>query len=1179
MSDADTPVPEAAAAAPPQPQSPRRRWLLWLLLAPLLLVLALPLLVYGLLASEAGTSWLLRQASSHAPTAGVQFTYAHSRGTLLGRLELDDVALSVAGSEVDVGSLQLQWRPRDLWQRLLHVESLSLSGVRVRPPPTSASASGPPELPDVVLPIALRVDRFAVDDLQVTQSDGVLVLQHLALSAALDNDGLRIADLVLLADGARVAGEATLATRTPHALEATLDALLPAHLTGDEVGEVSLRARVAGVALRPELAVDVVAPTPLQLRGDVALDAMPLRFALDARWPRLQWPLRGTSQVVTDEGSLRIDGTADDYRAVLRTALEASADGLPAMTIALDAHGNQQGMTLAPLRVSIAEGTLQADGRIDWQGGVRWQLQLMADALDPAQFSADWPGELAARINVDGALDAAGAPSVEATIDDLSGTLRGYPVAARGALGWRSAVLSVTQLELASGSNRLHVDGRLAERLDFTFDIDAPDLAGVYPGLAGRLQGRGRLGGSVERPLVSAELEGGELAFAGVRAATLALNVDWRGDDGTGELQMTDVRQGDMRATAVTASLDGRVDAHRLRLAADAPDLRVALAASGGLDDGLTTWRGTLQDLDVRTSELGEWRLRQPAALRLAASEAAAEQLCLAQAATTLCARGVWSQAKGLDVAAGLDAFDLATLSRFLPGEAEIDGRLAASVAINGPPQRPSARFELRPSDGVIRVREGLEPFEIAYGDARLQGQFADDRGAAELSFALGENGRADGRVTLAAADKGDRRLGGRVTANFPDLALVAGFVPALQAVKGRLALALDLGGTLAQPSVVGDVRVSDASANVPAAGIELREFGLHVRGDGLAPLQVDGSVLSGDGRLTLSGTVDPAADGGPGVDLRIRGNDFQAVRLPEASAWVSPDLRLSGAGNYLLSGKLLIPRAKIELKELPKGTVAVSGDEVIVGEDGVVEARTTTGSVSAKVRVELGDAVTFKGFGLSTRLAGSVDAASGPRGTVVDGKIELKDARYEAYGQDLTVERGRLLFAGPPADPDVDLRAVRESRDGTVKAYLALSGPLSKPRPRVYTEPTLPEAQAVAYLLTGRGLDDVGQGEGVDVVGAALSLGLSRSEPLLQNLGDRLGLDDVKIESGNNGLSDSSLLLGKYLNPDLYLGYSQSLFSPEGAVLLRLKLNRRLELESRSGTEQSVDLFYKIER
>ena len=175
-------------------------------------------------------------------------------------------------------------------------------------------------------------------------------------------------------------------------------------------------------------------------------------------------------------------------------------------------------------------------------------------------------------------------------------------------------------------------------------------------------------------------------------------------------------------------------------------------------------------------------------------------------------------------------------------------------------------------------------------------------------------------------------------------------------------------------------------------------------------------------------------------------------------------------------------------------------------------------------------------------------------------------------------MRRGRLLFAGPPGNPDVDLRAVRESRDGLVKAYLAMSGPLAKPRPRVYTEPALPEAEAVAYLLTGRGLDDAGAGEGVDIAGAALSLGLSRSEPLLQDLSDRLGLDDLRIEGGDNGLADSSVLLGKYLNPDLYLGYTQGLFNPEGAVLLRLRLHERLELESRSGNEQSVDLFYKIE-
>ena len=71
----------------------------------------------------------------------------------------------------------------------------------------------------------------------------------------------------------------------------------------------------------------------------------------------------------------------------------------------------------------------------------------------------------------------------------------------------------------------------------------------------------------------------------------------------------------------------------------------------------------------------------------------------------------------------------------------------------------------------------------------------------------------------------------------------------------------------------------------------------------------------------------------------------------------------------------------------------------------------------------------------------------------------------------------------------------------------------------------------------------------------------------------------ELRFEAGAEGVAGSSLILGKYLNPDLYLGYTQGLFNPEGAVLLRLKLSEHLELESRSGQEQSVDLFYRIER
>jgi translocation and assembly module TamB len=140
------------------------------------------------------------------------------------------------------------------------------------------------------------------------------------------------------------------------------------------------------------------------------------------------------------------------------------------------------------------------------------------------------------------------------------------------------------------------------------------------------------------------------------------------------------------------------------------------------------------------------------------------------------------------------------------------------------------------------------------------------------------------------------------------------------------------------------------------------------------------------------------------------------------------------------------------------------------------------------------------------------------------------------------------------------------------------LSGTLRSPNLRVYTQPAKSDAEALAYLLTGRGLNRASRDQQVDIASAALNLGLAQGDPLLKGLSDRLGLDEFAVEGGTSGLEDGSLILGKYLNPNLYLGYTQGLFQPEGAVLLRLRVTEHIEVESRSGVEQSVDLFYRIE-
>lgn len=59
---------------------------------------------------------------------------------------------------------------------------------------------------------------------------------------------------------------------------------------------------------------------------------------------------------------------------------------------------------------------------------------------------------------------------------------------------------------------------------------------------------------------------------------------------------------------------------------------------------------------------------------------------------------------------------------------------------------------------------------------------------------------------------------------------------------------------------------------------------------------------------------------------------------------------------------------------------------------------------------------------------------------------------------------------------------------------------------------------------------------------GVAVSLGLAGDDWLSSKQGDAFGIDDVGVESGDT-LVESSLELGKYLSPGLYISYAVGLF------------------------------------
>lgn len=254
---------------------------------------------------------------------------------------------------------------------------------------------------------------------------------------------------------------------------------------------------------------------------------------------------------------------------------------------------------------------------------------------------------------------------------------------------------------------------------------------------------------------------------------------------------------------------------------------------------------------------------------------------------------------------------------------------------------------------------------------------------------------------------------------------------------------------------------------------------------------------------------------------------------------------------------------------------VTVSDDAVLVGGEQAPESKW---SIRSKVRVTLGDKVNFFGFGFEGRLAGSLLVEDEPgQLTKATGEISVPEGRYRAYGQRLDVERGRLIFAGGPVtNPGLDLRAVRQIN--TITAGVRVKGSLTEPQLELFSSPAMGQTDMLSYLILGRPMETATGEEGAMMAKAALAVGLSGGDKLARVLGDRFGLDEMRVESSDDG-DQASLVVGRYLSPKIYVSYGVGLIESINTFTVRYQISDQWQIKAESGEAQGADIFYTIER
>lgn len=929
-------------------------------------------------------------------------------------------------------------------------------------------------------------------------------------------------------------------------------------------------------------------PTRISAKGTVALKGEDMDMNAEATWKNVAWPLRGgkpTSPIFASRsGNAKLSGNLENYRAEVRADLVAGP--VPQGVWTLAGTGDRNRFRFESLQGNAFAGRILGRGEVAWEPAIKWNAVLRAEGINPGQLAPQFPGRLSFTANTRGQMADAG-PVGTVQIPRLEGVLRNQPVSGVADVRLAGNRYQISRLNLAWSDARLGASGWVGDNLDLAWEVSAPNLGVAIPQGGGSLVANGHLSGPMKMPRIQANAQGEGLRFGTttVGQTGVVADVDLSPSGQVVlDVRSTGVMSGERRIDELTVQGQGRRSNHEIVLAARNEQGRVDLALAGGLT-GPTSWRGQIRRLDLRSKPVGDWSLAQPAALAASPESVGLQGFCWTSGGARLCADGGWAKAGAWNVDSKIADFPLNRFKPFFPPDLEITGDLNGTVRARGVnAELASADVDIRPGPGEMRFpgQEG-RTLTFRYEQGLIQAQAgAGGQGVANANLVLVDVGTMSARMNIPRMAKGaklqEQPLSGRIDVNLSNLAFLEGFVPDVNDPAGTLAGGYQLSGTVGSPRFVGQAKLANAKADIPRLGIQIRDMQLTALGDGSGALGIDGSLRSGKGTLRIQGR---AGVPGPNTPLRlaINGQNVQAMNTEEIAVVVSPDLDVRYENNLIkVTGDVAVPTAKIEMEKREKGPVGASEDVVFVNAAQDAPPEKSALGVMARVGIVLGKDVQMNVFGLKAKPTGSVLVIEEPgKVTRGSGELEIKEGTFKAYGQDLTIERGRVIFAGPISNPSVDVRAYRKANDGTT-AGINAKGTLQSPEVTLWSDPPMGQSDQLAYLLLGRPLNQASPQEGDRLANAANALGLRGGNLLAKKLAARFGLEEARIES-DGSLDQASLVVGKYLSPRLYVTYGIGLFEPINTFRVRYLLSDKWALQAESGEGTSADALYTVER
>ena len=1017
----------------------------------------------------------------------------------------------------------------------------------------------------------------------------------------------------------------------------------------------AVRPGASGLSANSTVANSPDRPTRAKPRPGVSVQpaqpARPAQTAQPSQLAQLTQPVQPAQPV--QSVLLRLDASLQAQRIELRQAqLSAGAARASLTGLATRAQG------AAPWLVKAQGSLAEFDPAVWWPGTdespwrkapTRLNASLDADLAVPADAAPRTTAEWLAGVR--GQAGAVLAPSL----------LAGVPVTGKAQVQSDGRDARPT-LALDAAGNSLRAQGHVQAATTGQGDrwelaVDAPALARLAPAyalfvpagadstLAGTLKANATVSGRWPHVTTQGTLDANALRIG----STALQHADGRWQLGSSAAdtldaqltltQLSALRAGVLRPLieAAQVRLQGTGSAHQLTArteskalppawtdalqangaapgAATPADRTVAkLQAQGALTHapagGVSGWRGSVQQLDVRTSSASTPLLRtSDVGIELRWAGAPASATVQPGRADVLGGALRWSRiawqaasapggAAQIDAQADLEPMRVAPLlARAQPdfgwgGDLTVGGKLVLRSAPTF-----SADIVIERSSGDLTVKDDLSTQALGLTDLRLglvaeNGVWNFTQAIAGTTLGVGVGAVVARTSAQATWPNADTPIEGVFELRVANLGSWGTWVPPGWRLDGALHASASIGGSIRAPEYTGQIDGTALAVRNFVQGVNVTDGNLAIQLRGTTAHIERFTAKAGGGTVKLTG--DASLGEAPKAVLSVVTEKFQLLGRVDRRIVASGQAQLQlDAKRLALTGQFGVDEGLIDFTRSDAPSLADDVDVVRTrpkptAPDAPVPgaapntapnttpsaANPTAREVALDLRVGLGEKLRLRGRGLDTGLRGELRITSPGGRLAVNGTVSTADGTYAAYGQKLTIDRGLVTFNGAINSPRLDIEATRPNTD--VRVGVAITGNTLNPRIRLFSEPELSEIDKLSWLVMGRASDGLGRTDTALLQRAALALLAGEGTGITDQLTRAIGLDDISVRQTEGEVRDTIISLGKQLSRRWYVGYERGLNATTGNWQLIYRIARRFTLRAQSGDDNSLDLIW----